>query len=250
MRAQAGVEAIAVIGISLLLLLCFFVLASELLSNLNSRQSYLDAERSVGALASAADSVYAQGEGASETVSFTLPANTVFGGSKTYIGRPESQPNVPKNTVNINVDGTDMFAISQAPLSGTLPQSPGTYSLKVISRGQTVEIFPLLAELGKNSVYLRMASNETRSASVPIRAASSESLSASISFPWPHTGVAAASSLSSSTIGFDGGSAILNFTSLPNASGIYSSTLSIIVTGQASGATETFTVPVTIFVSG
>ena len=245
---QASVETIAIMGISLLILLAFFMLSSDLLSDLNVMQNQDDARRTVQSLARAADAVNSQGEGASQVVLVVLPPGTNFSASRTFIGSPEGS-SLPNSTININVGGTDFFAISQSRLQGTFPRSSGTYEYRVVSRGGHVGIYPHLMDIGTQAVFISMGRNDARNASVRIHSSTNETLYINSSMAWPH-GAYVSANLSplSQEAGFEGGEVRLSFNSSASSGGHYSSLLSISATANQSGAQENQSVPVTIFV--
>lgn len=249
-RGQASVESIAIMGISLLILVTFFVLAANLLSDMNVRQGRDDARRAVQSLAAAADTAFAQGDGASQVVLINLPPNTVFGASKTFIGRPASQPNSPASTININVDGTDVYAITKAPLTGSFPGSIGGFELIVISRGSYVEIAPHIFDVNKRSVYLSMGKGASRSDTVKVYPASNETLATTAALSFSHSpAVSGSVTPASATADFEGTEFTMQFSSNNSASGIYSGELLITVLGTISGAEQNLSLPVTVFVS-
>jgi hypothetical protein len=245
---QSSVEFIAIIGVSLIITIIFLVLSSNLMTGYSVQQNYDDAYRSVQALAQAADAVYAQGEGASQTVAVTLPTNTDFSPGKTFIGRPPGSTASP-NMISINVNGTDIFAITEAPLSGSFPQRHGTYRLKVACNGTGATIAPYLVEPDRRSVRVSAAAGERREASVRIYNEANESVSLSASLPWAFPDVAASLAPSSAGALYEGTPFHVNFSAAANASGVYSSTLQITATGASSGLQENITMPVTVIVN-
>jgi hypothetical protein len=246
---QAAAELIIILGISLVVVVLFFVLSASMLTGAKNQQNYDDARASVQSLAEAADSVYAQGEGATRKVVIILPGDTAFGANHTYIGRPPSAPLASQNGININLNGTDIFAQTRTALSGQFPASSGTYLMRVTSRGAYVDIYPYLVDVDRHSVTIVMARNETRSAQVTVTRVSWEEVSVTPSQNWGFDDVslslapAAGDAFGASAIG----SAItVTVTSSPTASGIYNSQLTLDAVGASSGTTEAISIPISV----
>ena len=121
-NGQAATELIIILGVALVVVVLFFVLSANMLTGARSQQNYDDARVSVQSLAEAADSVYAQGEGAARKVAITLPADTVFGSNYTYIGAPSSSF-AAQNSININVNGPMFRGFLEPRFQGSSPQS-------------------------------------------------------------------------------------------------------------------------------
>ncbi len=158
---QASTELLALLGIMLLGVLAFAVLSSNLLFDVGAQKDRNTALEAVQKLATAADSVYAQGDGASETVRVTIPQSATLSGGKSYIGRPFGAPaDSSANTINLHVQGSDQYVLTSAPLSGSFPALPGNHHLKVISHGSYVSIGSGIVEVSPSSVYLSGRRNE------------------------------------------------------------------------------------------
>ncbi len=244
---QASIELISILGISLVVILIFAVLSADLLSDIGVQRNYDDAKDSVQKLANAADSVYAQGEGASAKVKITLPTNANLSPNATYIGRPPSASSSTASTlINIKVQDTDVFAGTKAPVSGSFPASDGVYTMLVVSKGSYVAIGTHFFDVDKGSVYKSMARNETRNETITFSAASNESVAVSIDCSWAYENVGLTLSSSSFNVSIDSDTAInLSFASNTSAAGLYNSELVITGVSQATGIEETFTIPIT-----
>jgi hypothetical protein len=253
-HGQASVELVAIMGAVLLVLLVFFTYASSMLSDINTRQNTDDARSAVLGLAAAADAVYAQGEGAAETVRITLPTNTEFGADKTYIGAP-SYATSPANTlISIRLSGNDISASTKAPLSGSFPPAHGTYLMNVVSRGAYVQIYRDIVDVEKHSVYASMGSSDSRKDSLFIFPTSSENVSINVSFSWPTSHSLAHATVDIDSVDFVVGMEghFIGFTFITEGAppGLYSSNLSFVAKGARTNLTENFTIPVTMVVSG
>lgn len=251
-RAQASVELIAILGISLVVILVFSVLSSDFLSDINVNRNYADARDSVQKLASAADSVYAQGEGASAVVLVKIPGNANLAPNTSYIGKPSNAAaGVASSQISMRVGSTDVFAITKETVTGSFPQAAGTYYMKVTSMGSYVSIGTHYIEANKNSVYQSMAPGETRTESITFSAVGNETVRIILGASWgynssvslrfsPNPLNIAAGASNSTTV-------TLNASS--TAGGLYNSELTVNATA-ANGVAETFSIPVTADVQG
>ena len=249
-NGQAATELIIILGVALVVVVLFFVLSANMLTGARSQQNYDDARVSVQSLAEAADSVYAQGEGAARKVAITLPADTVFGSNYTYIGAPSSSF-AAQNSININVNGTDVSGVSRTSLSGQFPAKPGKYTMRVTSRGSYVEIYPYLVDVDKRSITIVMAHGETRSAQITVTRASLEKVTVEPSQNWGFTDVEMEIAPSSAFGASNAGTVItVTVTARSFASGIYNSQITLTATGNESETSETINIPVSVNVIG
>ncbi len=247
-KGQASVELISVLGISLLTLLVFAVLSTDLLSNITSQKKFAETRDSVQRLAYAADSVYAQGEGASATVTVVIPGGAELNANETFIGKPPSaSASIPSTQINIRVSGTDVYANTKAPLSGSFPSGRGTYLMKVTSRGSYVTIGTYLLELDKRSVFKNMARNETRTEVLTFGAAGSSAVLVNITYNQSYGNLNMSVSPGSFTLAAGGSQPVtLTFQSGTAAAGTYNWQLLANGFSQESGAAETIEIPVSI----
>ncbi|MCX8175542.1 MAG: hypothetical protein N3E51_05045, partial [Candidatus Micrarchaeota archaeon] len=229
-KAQASVELISILGIALLVILVFAVLASDMLTDLLVQKDYNDAYESVRRLAAAADSVYAQGEGASATVMVTLPTTTNFHPDLTFVGKPSYAPaGAPANQININVDGTDVSAFTKARLVGSFPASAGTYPMKVVSRGSYVAIGTYFIEASKYAIFESMGQDESRVETITFSAVTNQTVSVLLNYTWGYSNV----ELAADALAFNvssGSPVSVNFTitSDDDAAGIYNGELKVV----------------------
>jgi|GEM_PF-1035141 len=246
-RGQASTEAIAVFGISMLVVLSFMAIGLNMLGDSARMQQENDAYRSAHDLVAAADEVFSQGEGASKSVLIKLPLSTVFNANSTYIGKPASFANnasVESKTVMIKYDAGEQSALAQEPLSGSFPSSHGMYRMKAVSQGNYVLIYPMLVELSQNSIYASMAQSENRVISVVVRRITSETVNVSLGEVRATSGV----TYNVTTAPFAGQDNNMTITmkvvSGANASGFYSSNLLINATASPSNTSELILLPV------
>ncbi|MFA6328922.1 MAG: hypothetical protein WCY41_05745 [Candidatus Micrarchaeia archaeon] len=244
---QAATELIIILGVALIVVMLFFVLSANMLTGAKTQQNYDDARMSVQALVEAADSVYAQGEGAVRKVTITLPGDTVFGGDHTYIGAPDSMPSAAQNGININVNGTDINGISRTSLSGQFPAKAGKYPMRVTSRGAYVEIYPYLIDVDKHSIAIVMARGETRTAQFVVTKVSGEAVSVEPAQNWGFTDVAMNITPSGTFDASGMGTTItVTVSATPAASDVYNSQITLNALGGESGTEEAINIPVSV----
>ena len=245
---QGSAEFIMIFAVSLVIMLVFMSLSATRLTDINVQKNFEDAHATVANLAEAADSVYAQGEGASRTVTITIPGNANLNTNHSYIGRPSNNPNASSTSINLDLNGTDVFAITRAPISGAFPSSFGTYAMKVVSRGSSVGIYPSLIELNGNSFSFSMGNPDSRSATLKVYAVSSQTTRVNVTNDWGFSPGVNLTISSSNFVASPSGSILsISASSGAGSSGVYSSQLTFYA--NASGANETITVPVTVFVN-
>jgi hypothetical protein len=245
--AQASLELTALLGVFLIVILFYTVFASGLLSHIDIQGDYHDAYSSAQALASAADSVFASGEGTGKPVRVVLPTN--FNASKSYIGRPSWASTVPPNTININMGGTDLFANTRAPVTGSFPSTGGEYVFSVVSHGTYVSINSYVIEVAPGAVYLYASPGSRREVTITVRSVSPELTDVNISAAWsfPHANL----TITPERFVTKGSSEMpitLNFSVGSQAYGAHISELQITSkrNGSAGGDTESISIPITL----
>jgi hypothetical protein len=250
-RAQAGIELTALMGIFMIIILVYAVAASGILFQLGVQGGYDDAYNSVRDLASAADSVYSQGEGASQAVQVKLPPNSILDSDKSFIGRAPRAPAAAATTINLNVNGTDVFAITRAPLVGHFPSAIGEHSMLVASHGTYVSISPYLIEASPPAIEVKMPPGSTRQVVVSAKAVQDARLSVNASAPWPHPdtelNVTPPHFLASSVADIP---VILSFGAGADAGGLYYSQLELSCLSPGGGGIESVKIPITLEVTG
>ena len=236
-RGQASAELISIMGISLLVVLIFSLLAAQAFTGIGLQQNYNEAYESVQALASAADAVHAQGEGATKIVTIKIPPNAVFGSSQTYIGRPSGSPDsVSSKEIAIRLDNNSVFSTSSVRLSGLLPSAPGQYRMKVTARAGYVSIYPHLIELDRNSLSIIMAQGESRTAIIKVNSAGSSPVPVNTNSSWSFPGINVSVSPFLLNASVSGSPLTLVFNSSPDASGFHN--FQLLLNATASGGTE------------
>lgn len=244
---QAATETIIILGVALVVVLMFIVLSTDMLKDARVQQNYDDASTSVQTLAEAADSVYAQGEGATRKVMTTLPGDTIFGDNYTYIGRPPRSPLASQTGININMNGTDVHATAGVSLVGQFPSAAGKYPMRVTSRGAYVEIYPFLVDVDKHSITITMAQDETRSSRVVVTRVSSEVVEVEPVQNWGFEDVTVSFDPSAAFNASEQGSTItVSVSANGTSSGVYNSQLTLIAIGLDSGTTDTINIPLSV----
>ncbi|MFA6907509.1 MAG: hypothetical protein WC263_01650 [Candidatus Micrarchaeia archaeon] len=244
---QAATELIIILGVAMVVVVLFFFLSATMLTDAKTQQNYDDARLSVQELAEAADSVYAQGDGATRKVVITLPGDTVFNANYTYIGAPASSPLAAQNGININVNGTDVSWYSGASLTGQFPAKAGKYPMRVTSKGAYVEIYPYLVDVDKHSVAIVMAPGEARSSQFTVTRVSAEGVSVEPSQNWGFTDVTMGMSPSATFEANPRGSTLtVSVNATWDAAGIYNSQITLTALGEESGTAETINIPVSV----
>jgi len=251
-KAQASVELISILGISLIVILVFSVLSSDFLSDIGVNRNYADAQDAVQKLANAADSVYAQGEGASTVVLVKLPGNSNLSSTASYIGKPSNAASgVASKQINLRLGGTDVIAVAKETVTGSFPSVSGTYYMRVVSKGSYVAVGVHYLDADKSSIYQSMAPSEARSETVNFKAVGNESVTVRITPDWGYnSSVVLAISTTSFSVSAGGSqAATVTITAGASSGGLYNSALSVNATA-ANGVSEIFTIPITADVQG
>lgn len=128
MRGQAATEMLTVISIGLLIVIPLFYIT---LFNSSQSTSQIIASETVNKVASSADYVYALGNESSINLNVRIPPEIVSGlvGSKTILLK-----------LRTNAGTTDIFALTKANVTGTLPTSSGNYLIKLKNINSTINI--------------------------------------------------------------------------------------------------------------
>lgn len=139
-RGQASSEIMIILGMSLIVVLVAAVIANQYLTDLTIQKAQNDAQLGVYDLANAANNVYRQGIGAKQRVFVRMPSGVNGSSNFTYVGRPDNQPLAIPRAIVIRLGQSDIVAITDVDVNGTMPSSTGSYSLWVIARDTYVQI--------------------------------------------------------------------------------------------------------------
>jgi len=258
-NAQASTEFIVIMGISFIVLLVLSTMTIEYFYSVRAQRDYGDALSAVQTLAEEADNVYLQGTGAEKVVPITLPGTTVFSPNVTFIGRPLNSLAGKSNTISISLNGTVLTATTAATVLGAFPTTSGVHQMRVTSHGDFVSIGAHLLSASPDSVFQSMAKSDSQSStvtfSVAMTSTTNESVNVSLTTPWNYQNVNLTITPSSfSSFGLGDVPISLDFTTGSGAVGIYTSVLNVTAVKQSAGgavvARETFSVPITLEVSG
>lgn len=121
-KAQAAMEYMMIMAISMLILVPLFAVVSSYTSNSKTELRISALEDSVENLADTAEMVYSQGHPAKMTTDFYVPEGIV------YTDLAEHRISARAQTT---AGPTDLSASTTANLTGSLPQSPGNYPVRV-----------------------------------------------------------------------------------------------------------------------
>jgi len=250
---QAASEFIVLMGISLLIISIFLVTASQSISDIGVQKNMDEARNTVSLLAQSADSVYAQGEGASRLIYVAIPRTANM--DRSYIGRPQGDTWSTPKTINLNVGGNagegggDIIATSSATVLGSFPAFPGSYYMRVVSKGGYVLINPALIDVSTSSVFVSMALGESRTASIKFRSIQNESITVSRVYSWGFPNVTLTVDPESIDASQFGSQFDLAISSVEGA-GTFNSNLVLNAVGSQSGVNESFEIPISVVVLG
>jgi len=133
MRGQVAVEYMAIIGIVLAILL---PLTMYVWQNNAGSTSVRQGDMAASAIATTADSLWAQGPGAKNRISVFFPQG--------YDAATSSLSNkLIKLTIYVPGGKTNVLGITKANITGTLPATPGYAWLDMEMKGSTVTVTPV-----------------------------------------------------------------------------------------------------------
>lgn len=125
MKAQAAIEYMMIISISLVILIPLFFLVNSYISSSKDELKIRALEDGVDSLAEASDMVYFQGYPAKMSISMYIPDGV-------------QSATVSGNLIRVNVRTssgiTDIIALTQANMTGVLPTQSGTHKLKIVAQ--------------------------------------------------------------------------------------------------------------------
>lgn len=250
---QAASEFIVLMGISLLIITIFLIIATQSTYDISSQKGIDEAKETVTLLAQSADSVYTQGEGASRLVFVSIPRTANL--NRSYIGRPQGDASSASKTINLNVGGTaesggsDIFATTSATVFGTFLPLPGAYQMRVLSRGSYVIANPALVDLLTPSISVSMAQGETREVSIRLKSVQNESISVSLAHSWGFSNVSLSIEPKSLEASSSGSQFDININSI-EGTGAFNSNIVLNAVGAESNISESFDIPLSVVVLG
>jgi uncharacterized protein (UPF0333 family) len=239
-KAQASVEFLVLLAVAVFVLTAAVILSSEQLNDMNKLKQQNDARNTLMDISAAAKEVYSQGEGAKKQVYVVLPS--------TY------EPNeslVENNSIKLRARGTDFIAVEDFTVRGSLPGTGGAHWVWVISEGNRVRIGTAMLLLSKNSIYVVMDKNDSKSTSFSAKNVWDSNISVTPTVQWTHTDVTMAFSPSGNfqLDPEDSHSMDLTFNSNDIAVGYYNGEISF-TADDGLGHNETVVLPITVEVVG
>jgi hypothetical protein len=244
MRAQASIEFILILAVSLIILAGIAAIASERLSDVSTQKEFNDAKTAVRDLADASNSVYMQGVGARKNVYIVIPNDADLDNTLSYVGKPYGVGNETlSRTINIRLKGTDVFATTEVDVEGSFPSTSGGHWCWVQSFGTYVSVCTAFLDVAPTSIYVAMERSSSESETISITNEGNETADISLSFEWAHSDVTVnASSTSFSLAPYEDRNITITFSSNSNAVGIYGGML--VIDGNSSSMSDTVEAPI------
>ncbi|MEM5773348.1 MAG: hypothetical protein QXL86_03975 [Candidatus Aenigmatarchaeota archaeon] len=135
MKAQVAIEYLAIVSFALLVLIPYALYLQSVSRNLNEDNSLTIASNSVQKIGQTADWIFSQGEPAKITILIQIPSNVE---EITFNGK------IMNWKIRTSAGLSDVYYISAANLTGSLPTSPGYYNIliKAIEGGVNISVSP------------------------------------------------------------------------------------------------------------
>ena len=131
MKAQAAVEYLIIVGVSIIILLPLVVYSNEMVINHNEETKISLAKNAVKKIGENADWVYSQGQ----------PAKL---GIQVYFPEGIDQSSISNNTVLLKMRTrggiSDVYQITTGTLNGSIPSNSGYYTVSIIAYPNYVNI--------------------------------------------------------------------------------------------------------------
>ncbi|MEM5836254.1 MAG: hypothetical protein QXR09_01385 [Candidatus Aenigmatarchaeota archaeon] len=131
MKAQVALEYLMIISFALMVLLPYALHLQTVSQNLREDNNLAIASNSLQKIGQAADWVFSQGEPAKITILVQIPANVE---EISFAGK------MMKWKVRTSAGLSEIYYISSANLTGSLPTTPGYYNLLIQAMGNGVKI--------------------------------------------------------------------------------------------------------------
>ncbi len=133
MRGQASIEYLALVGIVLAFIIPVWLYMTSLNTQTGNELSLSYAKNAAKQIADVSSLVYSQGPPAKVSLKLYIPSGVI---------NASLQGNNIVFNVSVGNSYTDVFAVSSAPLNGTLPTEQGTYNIAIQAVGSYVQINP------------------------------------------------------------------------------------------------------------
>ena len=239
-RAQASVELMVILAVSMLALLVVYSLTTTQTLQIQAQQRVQAAQTAADSIALAANDVFFQGTGAKKRIFIILPDDV--NASASLISGKE---------VNYRIGRTDVFSVADANIVGNIPATPGGHYLTLVAHEDYVSIGDTSITASKNSVYLAMSQDSNASTTLTLtNNASTENALVALLKTWNNPAVTFSLSTTSFTLTPGASQTVdFNFASSSSATGNYAGSVKINVDFNVSTADENITLPVNVDVT-
>ncbi len=237
--AQASVEIMIILAVSLVILLFVFSLSNQSITDFGKQKLVDEARVSVKKLANAANDVYRQGIGAKKKVFFSVPTNV-----------DENKSGIEANSFVLNVLNSDVYAKPETCLTGSIPTSYGGHWVWLTARENCVYVGTELITTNKSSIYVTLNQSDSQDANIIITNEGDENAIVFLTLNWTHSDVNVDLNITQFDLNANESREVtLTFTSNSTATGNYSGLLNI--GGHFdSGNDENISVPLNVEIIG
>ncbi len=216
-KGQGGVEYIVLLSFTVVFFLIVIYVVNDQLSLVNQQQRLEQAKFALSEIGNAAKDVYQQGAGAQKEVTVTFPQGVAGPGI------------VINNTLQITFEGSDLTYFLPFPISGSIPNSTGSFTLILVSYGSSVAIGSSIFSLSPTGIsdsYCSPAELLIVNKDITIINNINESIDVNMSIAWSDWAVNFSLSNYSVTIpSYDSTNITATFDIYPNVLGVYSGTI-------------------------
>lgn len=185
-KGQSSVELLVVLGVILIIILGFTILAQEGLIQAQSQRDMGVAEITVNEVADAAETVCRQGMGAKKKIFIEIPGSVNL--NESYIGKPSGSM-IESKTINLNLRGTDIFRTLSCEVRGNWMDRTGKGWITIESRGTYVRIGECMVILDYDSLYFLMSRDSSASKTISFTSVYDENIDIDVEETWDHTGI-------------------------------------------------------------
>jgi hypothetical protein len=224
-------EFMMLLAISFTVIVVIFLYGTNYMTQLNKQKAISTAQNSVNDLVAAANTVYYQGVGNKKKVFYIVPD-----------GIDNTKSAIVGKAIRFHVLNTDVFAVADVNLTGSLDLTPGGHWVWVEAKEGYVQIGTQLVTANRSSVYVQLVQNSSEVDSIIFENSGSENASVSISLTWNHSDVTVQLSDTSFILAPSGQKQVdVNFTAGSNAAGNYAGSLT--VTSTIGSSVESLFIP-------
>jgi len=231
-KGQSSVELMIILAVSLVVLLAIISYSNESISGINKEKQHNTALDSVNGIVNAANDVFFQGVGARKKVFYEVPS-----------GIDESASGIEDQSVVLNVLESDIYAMAEVQLSGTLPTSQGGHWIWIEAKEGYVSIGTENITADKTSIYVTLEQDSNAQERITITNGGGSTATISIVQTWGHANLTLTLSETDFSLATGNNKVVdLNFSANSSASGNYSG--SIKVNASFNGSDENIVVSV------